>query len=67
MVSYSSVKTTASKLEIRNSLGQTVKSISIDPILSFNKSISVSDLPAGIYVVRLSTSQGDLEQKLIKQ
>lgn len=66
-VNYSSAKTAALMLEIKNALGQTVKTISIDPALSFNKTISVSDLPAGIYVVELSSSNGMLKQKFIKR
>lgn len=66
-VNYSSVRTAALSLEIRNALGQTVKTISTDPSLSFNKTISVSDLAAGIYVVHLRSPLGTLEQKFIKQ
>ncbi|MCX6275424.1 MAG: T9SS type A sorting domain-containing protein [Bacteroidetes bacterium] len=66
-VNYSSARMAASSLEIRNALGQTVRTITIDPSLLFNKTVSVTDLPAGIYFVHLSTSKGMLEQKFIKQ
>ncbi|CAN5589872.1 hypothetical protein BH11BAC1_BH11BAC1_17280 [soil metagenome] len=66
-VSYSSLTAAAFSVEIRNALGQTVKNISVDPVMAFSKKISVEELPAGIYFVRLVSSKGMLEQKFIKQ
>lgn len=66
-VNYSSKSAAAGSLEIRNALGQTVKKIAVDPSMSFSKTVSVEDLPAGIYFVHLSSARENLEQKFIKQ
>jgi hypothetical protein len=65
-ISYSSSAGTALALDIRNALGQTVKRIPVDHSAAFSTTISVADLPAGIYFVRLSSSRETLEQKFIK-
>jgi hypothetical protein len=66
-VNYSSATHAATRLDIRNALGQTVMKISIDPSQTFSKTISVTGLPAGIYFVHLSSERETLERKFIKQ
>ncbi len=66
-VNYSGKSTASLKLEIKNALGQTVRSYLINNTPSFGKTISVNDLPAGIYFVRILTDKQTLEQKFIKK
>jgi len=66
-VSYSSVAFTASSVEIRNAMGQTVKKVDFEPSSNFSRTISVSELPSGIYFVHMKSSRETLEQKFIKQ
>jgi hypothetical protein len=54
-------------MEIKNALGQTVRTYQLDPSLAFSKTISVGDLQSGIYFVYLITSKGTKEQQFIKQ
>ena len=65
-ISYRSPSSSAANLEIRNALGQTVRKMAIEASMTFSKTISVADLPEGIYFVHLSTSRETLEQKFIK-
>jgi hypothetical protein len=66
-VSYSSASFAASSVEIRNAMGQTVKRIDLEATNNFSRTLSVSDLPSGIYFVRLKSASETLEQKFIKQ
>jgi hypothetical protein len=66
-INYSSKTSSAMSLSIKNALGQTVRTIAVDPSMSFTKTVSVSDLPAGIYFVHLSSARESLDQKFIKQ
>ena len=66
-LNYSSSGAPVISLEIKNALGQTVKNILTDRSSTFNQSVSVADLPAGIYFVHLSTSGKTIDQKFIKQ
>lgn len=66
-VNYSSASFAATSIEIRNTVGQTVRRIEIEASNTISRSISVSDLPAGIYVVHLQSERETLEKKFIKQ
>jgi hypothetical protein len=66
-VNYASGTVAAGSIEIRNALGQTVKHIAVDASLNFSKTISVEDLPSGIYFIHLNSSRETLEQKFLKQ
>ncbi len=66
-VNYSSKNVAPISLEIKNALGQTVRSFSINNTSSFSKTISVDDLPAGIYFVRVFTEKETMEQRFIKK
>jgi hypothetical protein len=66
-VNYSSGSWTAGTIEIRNSVGQTVKRIEMEASNTISRTISVSDLPAGMYVVHVQSDRETLEKKFIKQ
>jgi len=66
-VNYSSASFATGSIEIRNAMGQTVKRIETEASKNISRTISVSDLPAGIYVVHVQTERETLEQKFIKQ
>lgn len=66
-ISYSSAAAAAESLTIRNALGQTVRTIPIQSSLTFSQTVSVSDLPSGIYFVHLTSSRETIDQKFIRQ
>jgi hypothetical protein len=63
---YSSVST-YSTIEIRNALGEVMKKFDVGSAMNFTKTISVNDLPGGIYFVRVNTTHGVIQEKFIKQ
>ncbi len=65
-VSYSSLNSVVQNMEIRNTLGQTVQRIAFESALNFSKTVSVSDLPSGIYFVHLSSANDVLEKRFVK-
>ena len=66
-VSYTSAANAVSTIEIRNALGQAIKKVDAGSTANFTKTISVSDLPSGIYFVHLNSAKETREQKFIKQ
>lgn len=53
-------------LEIYNAIGQQIRRIDFDKIVSGNISIDLTDLPAGVYWIKLDTESGNLWQPLLK-
>lgn len=54
-------------IQIFDVLGKQVFQTSETAVSSFVKDINISNLPAGVYVVKAQTNQGSLETKIIKQ
>ena len=53
-------------LEIYNAIGQQVRRIDFDKIVSGNISIDLTDLPTGLYWIKMDTEGGNLWQPLLK-
>lgn len=54
-------------LSIYDILGKVVYTHSANAITEYNQNINISHLPAGVYVVKLQTTQGIAESKIVKQ
>ena len=66
VVSVANSKTTKGQIEISDMQGRKVKALSnID--FTMSNTIDVADLPKGEYIIKLSTSEGLLTQKFLKQ
>jgi len=54
-------------IKIFDILGKQVYHHSETAISSFVKEVNISQLPAGVYVVKAQTNQGTVETKIVKQ
>ncbi len=54
-------------IKIFDVLGKQVFHTSETAVASFVKDINISNLPAGVYVVKAQTNQGSIETKIVKQ
>jgi hypothetical protein len=66
MIHYSSLTSSPVKVELTNSLGQILMEFHADNTTSFNRSVSLENIPAGIYFVRLLTTHETFNKRFIK-
>jgi hypothetical protein len=56
------------RVDVLNALGQTVNTLTVHPQQgSIRQALSLESLPAGLYVVRLSSAEGTVTRRLVKQ
>ncbi len=58
---------TAGLIEISNFIGQKVFTTRFDNTNTLERTLSLNDLPSGVYILTISTNQGSISNKIIKE